>query len=40
MGHAGAFISSGKGDAKSKIHTLREAGATVIDSPAEIRGGG
>lgn len=36
MGHAGAFISSGRGDAKSKIQALREAGAVIIDSPAEI----
>jgi succinyl-CoA synthetase alpha subunit len=36
MGHAGAFISSGMGDAKSKIQALREAGAVIIDSPAEI----
>jgi succinyl-CoA synthetase alpha subunit len=36
MGHAGAFISSGRGDAKSKIRALREAGAVIIDSPAEI----
>jgi succinyl-CoA synthetase alpha subunit len=36
MGHAGAFVSSGRGDAKSKIEALREAGVIVIDSPTEI----
>jgi len=36
MGHAGAFISSGRGDAESKIRALREAGAVIIESPAEI----
>jgi len=36
MGHAGAFISTGRGDARSKIRALREAGAVIIDSPAEI----
>jgi succinyl-CoA synthetase alpha subunit len=36
MGHASAFISSGRGDAGSKIRALREAGAMVIDSPDRI----
>jgi succinyl-CoA synthetase alpha subunit len=36
MGHAGAFISSGGGDARSKIMAMKEAGAVIIDSPAEI----
>jgi succinyl-CoA synthetase alpha subunit len=36
MGHAGAIISGGKGDAASKIRTLKEAGITMVENPAEI----
>ena len=36
MGHAGAIISSGFGDAKSKIEKLRHVGVIVADNPAHI----
>jgi succinyl-CoA synthetase alpha subunit len=36
MGHAGAVISSGKGDAKHKIEAMREAGIVVANSPAAL----
>ncbi len=36
MGHAGAIISGGVGDAATKINTLERAGITVVKSPAEI----
>ncbi|ONK74797.1 uncharacterized protein A4U43_C03F10240 [Asparagus officinalis] len=31
-----AIVSGGKGTAQDKIKTLREAGLTVVESPAEI----
>jgi succinyl-CoA synthetase alpha subunit len=36
MGHAGAIISGGKGDAASKKAYLRECGISVADSPADM----
>lgn len=36
MGHAGAIIARGKGTVAEKVSCLRNAGVTVVDSPADI----
>ncbi len=36
MGHAGAIISGGKGDAESKLEAMRRAGITIAENPASI----
>jgi succinyl-CoA synthetase alpha subunit len=36
MGHAGAIISGGSGTASAKVAALREAGAVVVDNPADM----
>lgn len=36
MGHAGAIISGGKGTAREKMAAMREAGISVVESPADI----
>jgi succinyl-CoA synthetase alpha subunit len=34
MGHAGAIISGGKGDAASKVEAMKRAGIAISESPA------
>jgi succinyl-CoA synthetase alpha subunit len=36
MGHAGAIISGGKGDAASKIEAMRSAGIRISLNPAAL----
>jgi len=36
MGHAGAIISGGKGNAENKIEKMKSCGISIADSPAQI----
>ena len=36
MGHAGAIVAGGHGTALEKMETLRQAGVTIVESPAAI----
>lgn len=36
LGHAGAVISGGKGDAKTKMKVLQECGIVISPSPAQM----
>jgi len=38
MGHAGAIVEGGEGDARSKIARLRKLGVPVASRPSEIPG--
>ena len=36
MGHAGAIVIGSRGSGESKVQALRDAGATVLDTPSDI----
>jgi succinyl-CoA synthetase alpha subunit len=36
MGHAGAIVSGGKGTAEGKMQALKQAGAILAKTPAEM----
>jgi succinyl-CoA synthetase alpha subunit len=36
MGHAGAIVTGSRGSGESKVQALRDAGATVLDTPSDI----
>jgi succinyl-CoA synthetase alpha subunit len=36
MGHAGAIISGGKGNAEEKIKKMQDCSITVANSPSDI----
>ena len=36
MGHAGAIISGGKGNAGDKIEKMKSCGILIAESPAQI----
>ena len=38
MGHSGAFIGRGEGDAMSKIRALEDAGAVITSHPEKFGG--
>ena len=39
MGHAGAYISRGEGNAMSKKLALRDAGVVMVDHPSDFGDG-